>query len=365
MKSFTMVFGFIFLSLLLANYSAASDVRLFVPQTGDKVQVVMDVQEDDIISFQLTIVVVGGEGYNFSFAKGVVITDWMWAHNYKGGQLLIWACYIYPLKVGEQILLEIFTDTPVRSPVCFSLVEAQVNERPVTFGPSGVYIYPVPLLPQPTQPFDKGKKKANAVQIVCPKWSTGERTIRVGETVELRAMGGDAPYQWEVSEAFSSAYGVHPWPAGTWFGFKDKYGRYFWFTVPDTAGWFKLPEKVYVKITLIDARDKRKEDRAVIEVRLLLPYGDVNGDKKVSTEDADLLLKALSGEAQLSLTQQEAGDVNDDGKLDKNDVTLINAYIAGKIAQFPVQGQVKAAPANKILHPRGKIASYWGKIRSS
>ncbi len=62
--------------------------------------------------------------------------------------------------------------------------------------------------------------------------------------------------------------------------------------------------------------------------------GDVNADKEVSVEDAQLVLTAyteatLSGNPMpLTLEQQGVADVNDDGEVDVSDAQFILIYYA-------------------------------------
>ena len=70
--------------------------------------------------------------------------------------------------------------------------------------------------------------------------------------------------------------------------------------------------------------------------------GDVNGDGKVDTTDARLVLQHAVGKIQLDEVEQEMTDVNGDGWVDTTDARLILQYAVGKIEAFPapLEGEV-------------------------
>jgi hypothetical protein len=58
--------------------------------------------------------------------------------------------------------------------------------------------------------------------------------------------------------------------------------------------------------------------------------GDVNGDDRVSVQDANLALRAVVGLASIKdPIRQRAADVNGDGHLDVRDVTQILRVVVG------------------------------------
>ena len=59
--------------------------------------------------------------------------------------------------------------------------------------------------------------------------------------------------------------------------------------------------------------------------------GDVNGDGKITQEDADLVNKFYVGTIALTDRQVKAADVNKDGKVTPADATKIQQYISGTI----------------------------------
>lgn len=68
----------------------------------------------------------------------------------------------------------------------------------------------------------------------------------------------------------------------------------------------------------------------------IIPYydiilGDVNGDGKITINDATLLQKYLNDSIELNNAQLKAADVNQNGKITVQDVTEIQKYIAGII----------------------------------
>lgn len=56
--------------------------------------------------------------------------------------------------------------------------------------------------------------------------------------------------------------------------------------------------------------------------------GDVNGDGKVTIDDATLVQKAIAELIELDDTQKKAADTNSDGKITIDDATMIQKYIA-------------------------------------
>ena len=65
-------------------------------------------------------------------------------------------------------------------------------------------------------------------------------------------------------------------------------------------------------------------------------WGDVNGDEKVDSTDAVLILRYA---AQLGVDiDTTAADVNGDGKIDSTDAVLVLRYAAQLITKFPVEG---------------------------
>ena len=65
-------------------------------------------------------------------------------------------------------------------------------------------------------------------------------------------------------------------------------------------------------------------------------WGDVNGDGKVNSTDAVLILRYA---AQLGVDiDTAAADVNGDGKINSTDAVLVLRYAAQLITKFPVEG---------------------------
>ena len=63
-------------------------------------------------------------------------------------------------------------------------------------------------------------------------------------------------------------------------------------------------------------------------------YGDVNGDGSINLEDVSLVLSAVNG-SELTEEQLLAADVDGDGSLNMTDVSLIMQFINGQIEAFP------------------------------
>lgn len=64
-------------------------------------------------------------------------------------------------------------------------------------------------------------------------------------------------------------------------------------------------------------------------------YGDVNGDNKVTVQDASKLQKYCVSKVELNETELKAGDVNNDGRVDIKDSTMIQKHIVGLVQSFP------------------------------
>ena len=70
------------------------------------------------------------------------------------------------------------------------------------------------------------------------------------------------------------------------------------------------------------------------EFEHLSGLGDLNGDNKVNTADAVVVLKASAGMITLDEQQTKSGDCNGDGTVNTADAVLILKYAAGMIYQF-------------------------------
>ena len=66
-------------------------------------------------------------------------------------------------------------------------------------------------------------------------------------------------------------------------------------------------------------------------------YGDVNGDKKITSADAVLMARSEMGYITLTDRQAKAADVNGDGVVTVADMVLVQRYALGYIDKFPVQ----------------------------
>lgn len=66
-------------------------------------------------------------------------------------------------------------------------------------------------------------------------------------------------------------------------------------------------------------------------------YGNLNGDEKIDSSDALLVLKASAGLIDLTAEQKISGDVNGDDKINSGDALLILTRAVGLIDVFPVE----------------------------
>jgi hypothetical protein len=76
--------------------------------------------------------------------------------------------------------------------------------------------------------------------------------------------------------------------------------------------------------------------------------GDVNGDQKVNSADAILVLRFSAGLSTPTEAQRRAGDVNGDGKTNSGDAILILRKSAGLLAQFPRSGKASTEATDLV-----------------
>lgn len=68
-----------------------------------------------------------------------------------------------------------------------------------------------------------------------------------------------------------------------------------------------------------------------------IKYGDVDGNGKVTSNDAVLVLRAAAKFQTLTADQKTAADVDGTGKVNSNDAVLILRKAAKMISKFPVE----------------------------
>lgn len=81
------------------------------------------------------------------------------------------------------------------------------------------------------------------------------------------------------------------------------------------------------------ADDKTKCSMCGMEMPIV--YGDINGDGKVTSTDAGMLILYLKGRINISEEQLTAADVNGDGRVTSSDAGTTILYCKGKISSFP------------------------------
>ena len=117
---------------------------------------------------------------------------------------------------------------------------------------------------------------------------------------------------------------------------------------------FKLPDNTdpeSVKITTYgkDVEFSKAEDGTVSftmpdgavmlhadKKEIVIDYGNVDGDEKVSSTDALWVLQSVVGARELSESQKLAADVNTDGKIDTEDALTILQHVVGIVEKLPV-----------------------------
>lgn len=78
-------------------------------------------------------------------------------------------------------------------------------------------------------------------------------------------------------------------------------------------------------------------DRTFVDPYAEREIGDVNGDGKVDTSDARIVLEAAVGKTVLNDAQRMAADVNGDGKADTTDARLILQEAVERIDKLPTE----------------------------
>ena len=66
------------------------------------------------------------------------------------------------------------------------------------------------------------------------------------------------------------------------------------------------------------------------------PYGDVNQDGKITTDDATMITSSIAGSVTLTSQQKLNADVTAQNNIDSGDATMIQNYLSGIITTFPV-----------------------------
>lgn len=69
-------------------------------------------------------------------------------------------------------------------------------------------------------------------------------------------------------------------------------------------------------------------------------YGDVDGDGDITATDLSMANQAANNKRTLTAEQKKRADVNADGAVTKEDVTLIQQYMVGIITKFPAESHV-------------------------
>lgn len=87
-------------------------------------------------------------------------------------------------------------------------------------------------------------------------------------------------------------------------------------------------------VTAASVADPGKIGTSVVNVSAVL-YGDLNGDGKITVQDAILLLRSIVGLTKLTPAEKTAADVDGSGAVNVADAVLILRYIVGLISSFP------------------------------
>lgn len=69
-------------------------------------------------------------------------------------------------------------------------------------------------------------------------------------------------------------------------------------------------------------------------------YGDINADDDITVTDLAMMLQAADDAEILTEDQKKRADVNADGAVTEEDITLVREYVLGTIREFPAEGHV-------------------------
>lgn len=89
--------------------------------------------------------------------------------------------------------------------------------------------------------------------------------------------------------------------------------------------------EIVIDIEVLEAAEKKIEDIDAVV------YGDLDGDKTVTTKDALMALQAAVGKIELTDAQKVAANVDGEGEVTTADALLILQRAVEKIADFPVE----------------------------
>ena len=103
------------------------------------------------------------------------------------------------------------------------------------------------------------------------------------------------------------------------------------------AAYNDLTDAQKALVTNLDKLTQAEAEIARLEQELAIPYGDVDGDGRVSAADALEVLKAVVGNVTLTEEQIMLADVDGDEKITSVDALYILKKVVGKIDQFPVE----------------------------
>ncbi|MBR6548634.1 MAG: hypothetical protein IKT68_03730, partial [Clostridia bacterium] len=90
-------------------------------------------------------------------------------------------------------------------------------------------------------------------------------------------------------------------------------------------------------VTNVDKLTAAKQSVEALKQANVVPYGDVDGDGKVSAADALEVLKNVVGNATFTADQKELADVDGNGRVTSADALYILKKVVGKIDKFPVE----------------------------
>lgn len=133
---------------------------------------------------------------------------------------------------------------------------------------------------------------------------------------------GSVSYQWQISEDAATWTNITGATLGTYTAVEDDLLKYIRVIVSANNNSALQYPKTFVS--------------APTQTPIIL-YGDVDLDKRVSSNDITLIQKYCAKIVDLTETQLYAADVNGDGVVSIFDTSAIQRYLTGEITSFPVE----------------------------
>ena len=109
-----------------------------------------------------------------------------------------------------------------------------------------------------------------------------------------------------------------------------------------------------------DIRQRASDDRNVTKVSPCAPYGDLNLDNVIDRNDYNILKDIVDINEEGDTRRQKIrtrADLNNDGQLTTDDLSLLAKYLRGTLDTFPVCSTPTISPTQPALTPTGQNGS--------